>query len=487
MSSFRNKLPGLVILLVLTSSCATYNDRVAKYYTNLQRGNYNEAAKALDNNKLLKKDRNYLLYALERGKVCHLLAQWDSSNRYFNEADALIENGRVSAGDIIAGTLINPMMQRYRAEDFERYLVHYYKAINYSRLGQTDEALVEARRITLQTNTREDKVGNRDKYSRDPFSTGLQGMLYEQSGDINNAFIAYRNAVDVYLENEGSYYGVRMPPQLKDDLLRTAAQNGFRDELTRYERLLGHTYRPQAPAEGGELVLFWENGSVPVKVQQDLYFALVKGAGGSFFFTDPAGTFNIPFNAGSYSNENLSATDLRSFRVAIPRYQEQPVFYRQAVLTVNGSEFSLQHAEDVNTLAFSTLKERMVKELAITLARLAVKKLAEAAIRGKEVKDSPGKTAEQRKKEEKEKNQREAVALGLQLLNFATEKADTRNWQSLPHSIFYVRVPLRDGINSLKLNMTGAGTREIVLKVSGRKGGMQMFTVSSLAPAPGID
>ena len=73
-----------ISLALILSSCASYNKQVGIYYTNLRQGDYERAAVSLDNNKLLKKDRNKLLYLLERGKVCHLLQQWDSSNNYFN-------------------------------------------------------------------------------------------------------------------------------------------------------------------------------------------------------------------------------------------------------------------------------------------------------------------------------------------------------------------------------------------------------------------
>lgn len=43
----------------------------------------------------------------------------------------------------------------------------------------------------------------------------LQGIIYEMGGDINNAFIAYRNAADVYLQSNDTYYGVELPGQLK--------------------------------------------------------------------------------------------------------------------------------------------------------------------------------------------------------------------------------------------------------------------------------
>lgn len=484
MSHRRNyiiQLLSFLLLVGLLSSCASYNAQVMDYYSSLRQGNYKKAAESLDNNRLLKKDRNHLLYLLERGKICHLLQQWDSSNRYLNEADQIMEAARTSAKDIALGTLLNPMMQTYKGEDFEKYLVHYYKALNYLQLGETNDALVEARRITLRTYTQEDKTGNKNKYTEDAFSLMLQGLIYEKGKDLNNAFIAYRNAVDVYLENKGSYYGTEMPHQLKKDLLRTANQNGFTDEVNRYERLLNTTFDMEMPGnEGGELVLFWENGSAPVKQQQDIFFSLFKDAGGRFMFTDAAGLYNVPFDFSSgYSSNDIKLDNLRSFRVALPRYEAQPLPYSGASLQLNNHSYSFEAVENVNTLAFTTLNERMLKELSSTLTRLAVKKLAEAAVRPKEEKDDKNKTEEQKKKDKKEKAQREALALGLQIFNFASEKADTRNWQSLPHTIYYTRVPLQKGENSILLQFTGASAKSVQFFANGN-GGLQFQNICTL-------
>ncbi|MBL7741184.1 MAG: hypothetical protein JNK14_18320 [Chitinophagaceae bacterium] len=455
-------------------SCSSYNRQAITYYSNLQQGNYEKAAKALDDNRLLQKNRNRLLYLLERGKICHLLQQYDSSNQYFNEADHLIEDARTTVKDIALGNLLNPMMQAYKAEDFEKYLTHYYKALNYLQLGRPDEAMVEARRITLRSYAQEDKAGNKDRYAEDAFSFILQGMIYEKNGDINNAFIAYRNAADVYLQNNGSYYGIRLPEQLKKDLLRTAYQNGFVDEAGRYERLFNFTFQKEASPEGGELILFWENGSAPVKEQQDIFFTLFKDAGGSFFFRDAGGLYNVPFDFSSgYNRDNIKLNDLRSFRVALPKYRAQPLYYTGATITVNNNTLSPEPAESISTLAFSTLQERMLRELSSTLTRLAIKKLAEAAVRPAEKKETDS------KKEKKKKDTQEAIALGLQLFNFASEKADTRNWQSLPHTIYYSRIPLKRGVNEISLQINGPSSKTVQFSVNG-DGRLQFRNICTL-------
>jgi len=43
----------------------------------------------------------------------------------------------------------------------------------------------------------------------------------------------------------------------------------------------------------------------------------------------------------------------------------------------------------------------------------------------------------------------------ITILNAVTEKADTRNWQTLPHSIYYTRISLPEGKHKLSLNTLG--------------------------------
>ncbi|MEI9808405.1 MAG: hypothetical protein WDO16_11345 [Bacteroidota bacterium] len=201
---------------------------------------------------------------------------------------------------------------------------------------------------------------------------------------------------------------------------------------------------------------------------------MFKDAGGGFFFADGGGLYNVPFDfSGGYNRDNIKLEDLRSFRVALPKYQAQPVYYSGANLQLNNTSYALEPAESVNTLAFSTLQERMLKELSSTLTRLAVKKLAEAAARPKAKKETDS------DKEKKKKDRQEAFALGLQLFNFASEKADTRNWQSLPHTIYYTRIPLKKGPNDITLQVSGPSSKAIQLTVNGN-GGLQFRNICTL-------
>ncbi len=455
---------AIVMLSCMVYGCASYNQQASGFYSSLVQGNYEKASKNLDQNKLLKKNRNRLLYLLEKGKVEHLLQHYERSNQFLEEADQLMESGQQSAKDIVAGTLVNPMMKRYRGEDFEKYMVHYYKALNYLQLQDTEEALVEARRISLRQYAQE-AATNGKHYTQDAFSLILQSLIYEKAGDLNNAFIACRNAANLYLDHNGSYYGTPMPGQLKTDLLRLAWQNGFMEELSWYEEKLGMKWSEQENLARDELVIFWENGRAPVKKEENVFFSLNE-QGGNYFFTDNRNRYKIPFDHSATNNKIGSG---HSFRLAIPYYEPQPLKYHKAQVHSASGITSFEPAQAINDLAIATMNEQRVKEMARMLTRIALKKLAEEAAKpDKDEKDS------------KQKNRMEAVSLGLKIFSLASEKADTRNWQSLPHTIHYARIPLMPGKNKITIEISGnQGQLTHTLEIENR-GGLQFSNLSTL-------
>jgi hypothetical protein len=264
------------------------------------------------------------------------------------------------------------------------------------------------------------------------------GIIYEADKDYNNAFIAYRNAADIYREDYLPMFGISAPDQLKLDLLRTAHIMGFENEKQRYEEIFGMTYEHQ-PQEGGELVFFWNNGLGPVKDQWSINFALVRGEGGIVNFTNDEFGFNFPFqleNDEDYERKNLD--DVEFIRVAFPKYLERPaVFDRAVLINASGKEARLEKAEDVNGIAFQVLQQRMLKEFGMSLLRVAVKKATEYSVR----------------------EQNNDLGAVISLVNAVTEQADTRNWQTIPHSIYYTRMPLPEGEQKVSLELAGRSSQ----------------------------
>ncbi|MEO3406316.1 hypothetical protein AAFN85_20545 [Mucilaginibacter sp. CAU 1740] len=458
---------GLALFL---SGCASYNQSVAPYYKSVSAGNYTQAEKDLDGNGLIQKPRNKLLYLMEKGRISHLKGEYDNSNKYFNEADQLLDQGLGGASDAAVGILVNPASQTYKGEDFEKFMIHYYKALNYIYLNQTDEAIVEARRITLQSQQQGDKFNNKDnRYTDDAFSLMLQGMLYEANNDVNNAFISYRNAAEIYLKSpDKTYYGTTIPVGLEQDVIRTAKLNGFTTEADEFEKTFGINYQPGKPSEGGDLIFFWENGLAPVKTQVNMFFSLIRNSNGDLFFSDAGGGIVVPFNyTGDRGKVNTKSVE--SLNVAYPKYVAQTPYYSSATISNNGQEAFLTQAENINELAFKTLQQRALKEMGGILSRLAVKKMAEYSVRA--AAKSDGKT----------NGWLEGLGYGIQLYSLLSEKADTRNWQSLPAYISYTRIPLQKGDNKINItlkNAQGASeTKTITVQGTGK---LQFYNYATL-------
>jgi hypothetical protein len=282
-----------------------------------------------------------------------------------------------------------------------------------------EDAIVEARRIDLTQTKNEDAVnGKYKKYGQDPFGLMLMGMLYEADKDYNDAFIAYRNAKEVYEKDETGIYRPNKPHTLEQDLVRTSKRAGIY-----YESKEELTAMPN-----GEAIIFWENGLAPVKVEKNLFFSLIKKDGAYFFIS---GDIIIPISYNfEEKDEDFKPSDIGLIRVAWPTYVQRPLNAQFASIKVNdGPLQKMQLVEDVSALAFQIQQDNYFKDLAQNLLRLALKKISELAVT--------------------EKN--EYAGLALSIANAATEKADTRNWQSLPSAIHYTRVPLEKGLNVIEV------------------------------------
>ncbi|MEQ1554633.1 MAG: hypothetical protein ABL929_10665 [Ferruginibacter sp.] len=476
------------MLMLVFNSCATYNKSMSSYYTNIQEHNYEQALHSLKNNKLIKKDRNALLYNLEMGKIYRLQNNYVYSNLYLNAADQIIENNRKTIADIAVSNLLNPMHQTYLGEDHEQFMMHYYKALNYANIGNTEDAVVEARRITLSANTQNNKYKNKDnRYSNDAFALNLQGIIYEMADDINNAFISYRNAADIYIKNNNEYYGVKIPLQLQKDVLRTATILGFEVEQNQYKNEHNTSFIDTIN-NNGEVIIFLEEGQAPIKEEKN--FVLTAGNNGinSFTYFDENG-YSQPFNfnANTYGISNEKLTDIRAFKLSLPVYNIQ--YYQQQKIFVanNGKNYEPQLVQNINNIAINILKERFVTEMANAVARQVTKKLlekgtealAEGIARSTDKSEAKDTSQAAKDKTNFEKENRKNTAgniagLAVNIFNTITEKADTRNWQSLPAFVSYVRIPLQQGENNIVVTANG---KEKEIKINAAKG-LQIISIT---------
>ncbi len=422
--------------LLIVSSCATYYHLNQDFNRNFEMGELPQAEKLLNDNKKDAQSKEKFLYYLNKGTVAALLDKPQESNEFLEKAYLFGEDYKVNYVNEIGSFLTNPNLIEYRGEDHEHLMLLYYKALNYLKMGENENALVECRRLNDRLNKLSDKYRSDNRYKKDAFIHTLMGLVYDANHDYNNAFIAYRNAHNIYKEEYVQLFGVETPEQLQEDLMRTAYLNGFLTELEQYEQEFKRKYKPSVN-EGGELVFFWNNGLGPVKSEWSINFTIIKGSGGFVTFANEEYGFNFPFLLNS-DDERGDLTDLRFFRIAFPKYIERQPLYTAANLIADNKTYKLELAEDLNKIAFKTLDERMHIEMAKSLVRAALKKVAEKKLR----------------------EENKGLATVLSIVNAVTEKADTRNWQTIPHSIYYTRVQLPVGANVVKLKTKARGNSE---------------------------
>ncbi len=446
-----------LLLSVFFFGCASYHQVNHEFHKEFQNGDLNEALEILGDNESVAAGRNKFLFFVDKGLLLSILGRYDESNTNFEKAFLYGEDYQENYLAEAATYLTNPNLKAYGGEDHEHLFVLYFKALNFLKLGKPDEALVECRRLNIRLQQLNDKYTSENKFQRDAFIHTLMGIIYQSTKDYNNAFIAYRNAVDVYEEDYSKMFGMEVPNQLKKDLLNTAAWIGFEEELRFYkEKFSMEDYQVSPP--GASLVFFWHNGLVPVKGEWSINFIIEHRADNWVVFNNAELGLSFPFQV-SNENDRRNLTNLEVFRIAFPRYLERPLFYTNGVIQSGEDQYPLELLEDINKVAFYSLNQRMMLEFGKGLLRAALKKTTELSIR--------------------KEDERLGALVGL--INAVTEKADTRNWQTLPHSILYTRVPIADKANvQFKLNNRNGQPAVYSFEYSARTEETLFHTFSSL-------
>jgi hypothetical protein len=445
------------VLLLISFSCATYYQQHFDFNSEFEKGDLNKALQTLQQKESLANGKSQFIYFVNNGLLLSILGKYEQSNEFFEKAFLFGEDYHINYVNEAAAYLTNPHMVMYRGEDHEHLMLLYFKALNFLKMNKPEDALVECKRLNIRLNQLSDKYKSEKKYQRDAFIHTLMGVIYQSAKDYNNAFIAYRNAVEIYETEYATMFGLQVPAQLKKDLLNTAWWTGFKEEFNTYKtKFQMEDYKAVQPES--ELVFFWHNGLAPVKTEWNINFLIDHRQDNVVVFTNQALGITFPFKV----DEDKEKSDLRRLevlRVAFPRYLERSEYFQSATLIKDNTSYGLELTEDINKIAFHSLRERMMAEFSKGLLRAAMKKATEHSL--------------------KKEDERLGALIGV--VNAMTEKADTRNWQTLPHSIYYSRVPLTEGANEVKFVIANGGDKaEYKFSYQAKKNQTLFHTFSSL-------
>ncbi len=388
------KLLSFLSVAMVLSSCATYSQYAHSLRDGLVAGKPNASLAIAEKNDPEQKE---VVASLEKGMLRRMTEDYPGSNQIFEAAKQEIEKlYGISVTENLASVTINDTLRGYEGDRFEQLLLHAYMAMNYIQLGLLDEARVEM----LQANVKMMEWGEAPE--DDAFLRYLEGIIYENLKENDNALISYRKAYSVYKERGGSQYPVA-PLVLKKDLLRLLSAEGLRSEFKSTKKDFGLSgYKPvKSDKHFGEVIIIINNGLAPIKSEAIL----------PIFSTEV--------------EQNL--------RVAFPVYRDRKGVLYTPDIRVNQKNFEVEAVEDIDALARYALEQQMPAIMARATARAVVKYNTQQT-------PESGSWA----------------SLLLTITNMVTERADTRSWTTLPQEIQLQRIRLPVGEHQLSIQMKNA-------------------------------
>ncbi len=429
------------LLLFLSGCAAAYSSYLSRSLRHLERGDYAAALALIEKPN---GPTNMLLYRLERGLIFHYQGLYAESNAEFERAENLIDRLYTrSLSREAASLLTNDAIIAYRGEEFERVLIHYYRALNYERIGDRQAVLVECRKANLKLEEYAQQADYQLSYKNDAFMQYATGLFYEAEGELNDAYISYKDAEKGYRAYREAF-GIGVPRMLLIDLTRLAQKLGYDDEVQSYVE--HYRLRPDELQQhpGGEVVVFVESGFAPRKLESELSVPILKDDSGQAIWTVSERAVSRYHNHYTYRNYAVDYW----LRLALPHYAN-PAPALGAVRLRDGQASAMGVlAEDLDAIARRTLDQKfdhiLLRTIARSIAKYAASKGIEHAIA--EAGDD---------EDDRAFNEGLGELIGglFNLLGNATEAADTRGWLSLPRAIYIARLPTVGTAADLQIEM----------------------------------
>lgn len=422
----------LITFLIIFTGCASFNF-YKKIDTAILSGNFVEADKIIEQEKNRYVGEHELLYYFDKGSILQMVGDYNASIEYLNNAELKIESLYTkSITKELSSYFTNDMSLPYEGEDFEQVMVHIIKGLNFMYNGDFNGALVEARKVNHRLNLLSDRYEGKNIYKEDAFARYLSAIAYEAKGEMNDAFIAYKKALNVYKDYQ-NLYGTSIPQNLKSEILRSADAVKFYDEIEELEREWGQKvyfekYRDFK--QKGEVVFVIYDGMAPYKISKHIDFP-IKEKGKIAYYV----------------------------KVAFPKFVARKNVISNGQIAVNDVFINSFVAEDITSIAIKTLENKNFLIEAKAIARAVAKYQMAKAI------SDDGKN--------------KLLGLATNIFNVATEQADTRSWRTLPARFHLMRVTLKPGKYQLKLklNLLKGGVKELSFSMKIKKGEKKVLPV----------
>lgn len=439
--------PG-VCFLALVAACGAPGVSV-RHYADLNRaieaGHYEAALARLRKSRELYGEKSSVLYLMDTAMIETLADRPADANAHIQAAEDLIEALYTkSVTREAASFLTSDASLPYEGEDFEKVFLNVLAALNHARMGEPDEAAVEARRADVKLAEMARTRGQDTAYGEDAFVRFLMGLMYEDAGEANDAWVSYARAIQAYQAQENRF-GVPVPRALARRAAIVAASLGFHDEVASLRESFPGAV-PDDPLEWagmGRVVVVEFAGEVPAKAERRIEVTVGQGM---VFLQTMDVTSREEQQVSSAISVAKSVAGTANVAIATPVMVGRPPASHPVEVAVVSPEgevrVAAEPAHNLAAIAPVCLEERMGRIWARTVARAVVKFLLAYAA------EKAGEAAGGKKY-----GWLTGLLAGVttSAVLQASERADTRSWGTLPAEVRLAVVEVPPGEHEVRV------------------------------------
>jgi len=419
-----------VLLPVFLQACAIQQHKVSSLAEQLDHSTPEATLLSLQAIAPPKRDRGQ--YLLNTGLLKSMTGDFKGSVSDLQSAKTIINDLQaISVSENLAAATINETLRSYDSSPSERVLLHVLLSIDYLMLDDLDAARVEVLQAEVVMNELAEEDMPVGQLASAHF---IAGLVYELGGELDNARISYRKALNLMSLREMS-----PPSSLQSSLHNLDPYPGADERSNRYREHLFLAPSPADPDAAEIIVIYWD-GVVTGKQENSLSVWVAE------------------------LNQVVS--------LALPYYPPSDYREKPFKLRIAGKKYYTETIEDIEALLREDLEDEYTAIYAMTLARMVSK---HQMVRSTEKQDS-------------------GLALITNIFTMLSESADTRNWNMLPSTIQIARFHLPAGEYSLpypldaetlqvapaESKLTVSASEKIVLFVPGPS--MRIFSYAQDSP-----
>jgi len=372
-----------------------------------------------------------VLYAMEEARLQQIqnlasnsLANYMIAINKIQEMDDKAVVTVSGGGAQVAAVTVNDNTIPYNPPGYERIVLRQLQSMNYLAKGDIEGASVEVRAANYaHRKAKEDHakeinkaqndidevksdtdvsnfqgsyadmisaVGNIKSSFLNAYTFYYSGIVYELAGGFNDAYIDYKQALEIAPDNV----------YIAQDVLRLAKRLGMREDYKKFKNRYGNIQEETVVKGSGTLIVLFEDGFVKQKESIDIpipYF------GASVI---------VPVTCPIYSATRRNSQILS--------------------MKVSGQVMNSMPICSMTDLAIKSLQE----DLPVILSRVVIRAFTKATL-SKQASDSLGAFG----------------SLAASIYNIVTESADRRSWLSLPDNVQLIKTKLASGEHELKFSV----------------------------------